>query len=52
MLKNVRKHLLNEFNLHIILHLPTGIFYAQSMKANVISFEKHLPLQHKRYMGI
>lgn len=27
--ETIRKHLLSEFNLHTILRLPTGIFYAQ-----------------------
>ena len=43
--EKVRKRLLNEFNLHTILRLPTGIFYAQGVKANVIFFEKHPPLK-------
>lgn len=43
--EKVRKRLLNEFNLHTILRLPTGIFYAQGVKANVIFFEKHPPLE-------
>ncbi len=36
----IRKKLLTEFNLHTILRLPTGIFYAQGVKANVLFFEK------------
>jgi type I restriction enzyme M protein len=36
----VRKKLLAQFNVHTILRLPTGIFYAQGVKANVIFFEK------------
>ena len=36
----MRKRLLNGFELHTILRLPTGIFYAQGVKANVIFFEK------------
>lgn len=44
--EKVRKRLLNEFNLHTILRLPTGIFYAQGVKANVIFFEKHPPLKN------
>ncbi|MBP5287045.1 MAG: SAM-dependent DNA methyltransferase [Elusimicrobiales bacterium] len=43
--EKVRKRLLNEFNLHTVLRLPTGIFYAQGVKANVIFFEKHPPLK-------
>lgn len=36
----IRKKLLSEFNLHTILRLPTGIFYAQGVKANVLFFSK------------
>lgn len=36
----IRKKLLLEFNLHTILRLPTGIFYAQGVKANVLFFTK------------
>lgn len=38
--ETVRKKLLNQFNLHTILRLPTGIFYANGVKANVLFFEK------------
>lgn len=36
----VRKKLLQEYNLHTVLRLPTGIFYAQGVKANVLFFSK------------
>lgn len=36
----IRKKLLNDFNLHTILRLPTGIFYANGVKANVLFFNK------------
>ena len=39
----VRKKLLTDFNLHTILRLPTGIFYAQGVKANVLFFTKGQP---------
>lgn len=39
----IRKKLLTEFNLHTILRLPTGIFYAQGVKANVLFFSKGAP---------
>lgn len=39
----VREKLLKEFNLHTILRLPTGIFYAQGVKTNVLFFEKGEP---------
>lgn len=37
--ETIRKALLNQFNLHTILRLPTGIFYAQGVKANVLFFD-------------
>lgn len=37
--ETVRKRLLEELDLHTILRLPTGIFYAQGVKANVLFFE-------------
>ena len=36
----VREKLLSDFNLHTILRLPTGIFYANGVKTNVLFFEK------------
>lgn len=39
----VRRRLLDDFNLHTILKLPTGIFYAQGVKTNVLFFEKGKP---------
>jgi type I restriction enzyme M protein len=38
--ETIRKYLLEKTNLHTILRLPTGIFYAQGVKANVLFFEK------------
>ncbi len=38
--ETIRKRMLDELNLHTILRLPTGIFYAQGVKANVLFFEK------------
>ncbi|HBM15973.1 MAG TPA: DNA methyltransferase [Lentisphaeria bacterium] len=37
--ETVRKKLLDNTNLHTILRLPTGIFYANGVKANVIFFD-------------
>ncbi len=37
--ENVRKNLLERTDLHTLLRLPTGIFYAQGVKANVIFFD-------------
>lgn len=37
--ETIRKELLTRFDLHTILRLPTGIFYAQGVKANVLFFD-------------
>lgn len=39
----IREALLKDFNLHTILRLPTGIFYANGVKANVLCFQKGTP---------
>ncbi|WP_202869114.1 HsdM family class I SAM-dependent methyltransferase [Kribbella antibiotica] len=36
----LRRKLLADFDLHTMLRLPTGIFYAQGVKANVLFFDK------------
>lgn len=36
----VRRRLLNDCEVHTLLRLPTGIFYAQGVKANVLFFER------------
>ena len=41
----VREKLLKDFNLHTILRLPTGIFYANGVKTNVLFFEKGSPTE-------
>lgn len=41
----VREKLLQDFNLHTILRLPTGIFYAGGVKTNVLFFEKGRPTE-------
>ena len=37
---NVRQDLMNKCNLHTILRLPTGIFYAAGVKTNILFFTK------------
>jgi type I restriction enzyme M protein len=37
--ETVRKKILESTNLHTILRLPTGIFYKQGVKANVLFFD-------------
>ena len=38
--ETIRQQLLNQFDVHTLLRLPTGIFYAQGVKANVLFFDK------------
>lgn len=37
--EKIRRRLLDEFECHTLLRLPTGIFYRQGVKANVLFFE-------------
>ncbi len=36
----IRRRLLEDFDVHTLLRLPTGLFYAQGVKANVLFFDK------------
>jgi type I restriction enzyme M protein len=38
--ETVRRELLKQADVHTLLRLPTGIFYAQGVKANVLFFER------------
>ena len=38
--ETIRRRLLHDCDVHTLLRLPTGIFYAQGVKANVIFFER------------
>ena len=54
-LGNNKKKLLQNCDLHTILRLPTGLFYAQGVKANVIFFDRKgasEQVQTKRCMDI
>jgi type I restriction enzyme M protein len=44
--ETVRRELLKQADVHTLLRLPTGIFYAQGVKANVVFFERK-PAQEK-----
>lgn len=44
--EKVREKLMKDFNLHTILRLPTGIFYANGVKTNVLFFEKGEPTKY------
>jgi type I restriction enzyme M protein len=52
--ETVRKKLLETTDLHTILRLPTGIFYAQGVKANVIFFDNRAaaPSHHTKEVWI
>jgi len=39
----IRRDLMEKCNLHTILRLPTGIFYAQGVNTNVLFFQKGTP---------
>jgi type I restriction-modification system DNA methylase subunit len=41
--ETIRRRLLKDFDLHTMLRLPTGVFYAQGVKANVLFFDKKPP---------
>jgi len=38
--ETIRRKLIHECDVHTLLRLPTGLFYAQGVKANVIFFDK------------
>ena len=38
--ETIRRRLLKQCDVHTLLRLPTGIFYAQGVKANVLFFDK------------
>lgn len=38
--ETIRRKLLRECDVHTLLRLPTGIFYAQGVKANVLFFDR------------
>jgi type I restriction enzyme M protein len=47
--ETIRRRLLRQFDVHTLLRLPTGIFYAGGVKANVLFFDKKpgLPGEHQ-----
>jgi type I restriction enzyme M protein len=46
--ETVRRKLMDECDVHTLLRLPTGIFYAQGVKANVLFFDRK-PAQEKAW---
>ena len=43
--ETIRKKLLHECDVHTLLRLPTGLFYAQGVKANVLFFDRKLAIE-------
>jgi type I restriction enzyme M protein len=41
--EGIRKRLLEQFDFHTMMRLPTGIFYKPGVKANVLFFDKRPP---------
>ena len=48
---SIRRDLMDKCNLHTILRLPTGIFYAAGVKTNVLFFLKGTPTKPKQDKG-
>ena len=44
--ETVRREILKQADVHTLLRLPTGIFYAQGVKANLLFFDRR-PVQEK-----
>ncbi len=44
--ETLRRRLLTECDVHTLLRLPTGIFYAQGVKANVLFFDRKPASEH------
>lgn len=44
--EKVRRKLLHAYDCHTLLRLPTGIFYAQGVKANVLFFDRREAAEH------
>ena len=40
--ETVRRRLLAEYDVHTLLRMPTGVFYSQGVKANVLFFDRKL----------
>jgi type I restriction enzyme M protein len=50
--ETIRRYLLAEFDVHTLLRLPTGIFYAPSVKANVLFFDRSPPPRPAEASGL
>ena len=45
--ETVRRRLLEQCDVHTLLRLPTGIFYAGGVKANVLFFDRKPPSRRR-----
>lgn len=43
--ETIRRKLLEECDVHTLLRLPTGLFYAQGVKANILFFDRKSPAE-------
>jgi hypothetical protein len=50
--ETIRRRLLRNFDFHTLLRLPTGIFYKQGVKANVLFFDKRPPSDEAATMDL
>lgn len=50
--ETVRRRLLHDCDLHTVLRLPTGIFYAQGVKANVLFFDRYASGESRRTKAV
>jgi type I restriction enzyme M protein len=50
--ETIRRRLLKNFDFHTLLRLPTGIFYKQGVKANVLFFDKQPPSDEAATEGL
>ena len=48
--KQVRDKLMKGYNLHTILRLPTGIFYANGVKTNVLFFDNESSITFQKFV--
>ena len=49
--ETIRRRLLHNFDFHTLLRLPTGIFYKQGVKANVLFFDKKRVSAEPQHQG-
>ncbi len=50
--ESIRRKMINDYDLHTILRLPTGIFYAQGVRANVLFLERPKTGRSRRSDGV